>query len=130
MKNAGYACDYFLKLRPSWRVSAWDSNGLSGGTLVAWNPQMADLKAFITTAGIMVEGHFLGYLKVIRILNNYAPYNISQEFWENIFQSALLDDRSLIVAGDLNLTLSMDEVWGAEKSKDPLSYFSRSNLRK
>ena len=57
MTNAGSACEYFLKLKPAWRVSSWYSNGLSGGTLVAWNPQVTDLKAFITTASIMVEGH-------------------------------------------------------------------------
>ena len=82
---------------------------------------MANLKAFITTAGIMVEGYLLGYLKITRILNIYAPYRIRKELWDNIFHSGLLDDKSLIVVGDLNLTLSLDEFWGADKTEDSIS---------
>ena len=29
------ACEYFLRIKPGWKVSALDSTGLSGGTLVA-----------------------------------------------------------------------------------------------
>ena len=39
-----------------------------------------------------------------------------------------MDDRSLIIDGDLNLMLSMDEVWGAGKSEDPISDYFRSKI--
>ena len=89
---------------------------------------MAKLKAFNTPPGILVQGHLLGYAKMIKILNIYAPYSRRLEFWESIFSSVLLDDRSLIVDGDLNLTLSMDEVWGAGRTKDPSVDFFKAKM--
>ena len=46
----------------------------------------------------------------------------------SIFQSGLLYDRSLIVAGDLSLTLSLDEVWGVGKIEDPISDFLKAEM--
>ena len=81
---------------------------MSSGNLVASNPHMANFKAFLSKVGIMVEGHIFCFSKLIRVLNIYAPYSNRLEFWEGVFYSSILDDNSLIVAGDFNLTLSPD----------------------
>ena len=48
-------------------MSAWDSNGLSGGTLISWNPQVSDFRDFITDAGILMVGFVQGYSKILMI---------------------------------------------------------------
>lgn len=57
----------------------------------------------------------------IRVLNIYVPYHRHLEFSNSVVASSILNDHSLIVVGDLNLTLSMDEVWGARKVIDPMA---------
>ena len=78
--------------------------------------------------GILAEGQLLGYAKVIRVLNMYAPYSIRLEYWEIVFEYGIMDDRSLIVARDFNLTLSQDEVWGTEKIDDPIAVFFKTKM--
>ena len=110
-----------------------DVVGFLGGTLVSWNPEVADLRDFVTTASILVEGSLKGFYHTIRILNVYAPYHNRWSFWEWIHQSSILQDKSLILAQDLNLTVSPGEVWGGVNSLDLLSYsflslFDSANL--
>ena len=47
---------------------------------------------------------------------------------ENIFQSIILEDKSLVVGGDFNLTLSIDKVWGARKTEDPIVDFFMAKM--
>ena len=71
-----------------------------------------------------------GYSKKIRILNIYAPYNNRLEFCEENFHFGILVGRSLIVAGDFNFMMLIDDVWGDERCDDPLSNFSYPSLKK
>ena len=70
---------------------------------------MANFKYFLSMERIMMEGHIFGYDKLIIVLNIYAPHSNRQYFWEGVFNSGILDDNSLIVAGDFNLTMSLVE---------------------
>ena len=63
MVPASDACIPFLKIASTWHVCVVDATGLSGGTLVAWNPLVDSMKDFTTCAGILIEGHFLGFAK-------------------------------------------------------------------
>ena len=50
-----------------------------------------------------------------------------------MISSGILNDPSLIVAGDLNLTLSSMKIWGPSNNNDPLGdffrkYFEDANL--
>ena len=54
MTSSEVACSYFLKIKPYWRVCVMDSDGLSRGKLVFWNPDEAEMKAFSTFVGILM----------------------------------------------------------------------------
>jgi hypothetical protein len=78
-----------------------------GGLLSGWNPTLAELDAFDTSAGIYLEGRFKQSTDKVKLLNCYAPYKDRELFWQPIFQSGLLREEGIIVGGDLNFTLSM-----------------------
>ena len=59
----------------------------------------------------------------IQILNCYGRYLDRQSFWEVVEKENFLKDNNLVVVGDLNLTLSMREVWSSSERFDPLSSF-------
>lgn len=120
------ACETFLKLFPAWNICGLNADGTFGGLLVAWNSSKASFKPYVTIVGILLEGIFLGLQRPIKILNIYGPYNLREVFWDNVVCSGLLSDPHLILAGDLNFTLSPNEVWGLGHLSDPLSgYFQK-----
>jgi hypothetical protein len=50
---------------------------------------------------------------------------IAEHFWDRVQAKGLLTLDSLILAGDLNFTTSIEEVWGADAIIDPLGgYFT------
>ena len=106
MDSSSVACDFFLRIKHSWKCRVIDVAGLSGGLLLAWDPSYADLRSFVTVVRMMVEGNIKGFKSSIRIRNVYGPYSHRQDFWENVERVVLLQDNSLILAGDFNLTLS------------------------
>lgn len=54
MVSAVVVVSFFLRMKPSWHVYALDACGLSRGTLVAWDPKLADFTSFTSVAGILV----------------------------------------------------------------------------
>lgn len=54
------ACSLFLSIKLAWSVCALDAHGHSRGSLVAWDPRVANFKSFTSVAGILVEGFFRG----------------------------------------------------------------------
>jgi hypothetical protein len=48
----------------------------------------------------------------IYFLNVYGPCIGRRQFWEKVEAKGLLAQGDLILAGDLNFTTSLDEVWG------------------
>ena len=47
--------------------------------------------------------------KSYAMYNVYGPYLERKGFWEEIFISGLIEERNVILCGDLNLTLSKHE---------------------
>ena len=123
MVCAADAIKYFLMVRPNWRVAAIDANGLSGGILTAWNPAFGDFDAFVTVAGLLLDGFVRGFGEKISILNVYGPYRDRQTFWTEVDESRLLARPNLILGGDLNLTLGPTEIWAGTTLEDTLSSF-------
>jgi hypothetical protein len=48
--------EIFMKLLPKWYFCGVDSMGLSGGILTAWDPIKSDFFAYLTLAGILLDG--------------------------------------------------------------------------
>lgn len=119
---------YFRKMFPSWHISALEAINLSRGLVVLWYPIWIKAKKYSCLVGILISVKMKGHKFPINILNVYAPYKNRLLFWENLFASEILDVENLLIAGDLNVTLNMDEIWGINKKKDPLAKRIKNEL--
>ena len=114
----------FSKLFPKWEFCATDANGLSGGLLSAWDPQIVRCRAYRTCVGILLQASFRGLTYPLSIINTYGPYKNRESFWDTALASGFRTSPNLILGGDLNLILNSSEVWGHNPMPDPLSgYF-------
>ena len=52
----------------------------------------------------------------------YAPYKDRERFWDTVEVSGILNDTSLILAGDLNCTLCIEELWGQSRVADKMAH--------
>jgi exonuclease III len=91
------ARELFVKLLPNWYFCGVDSTGLSGGLLTAWNPRKADCYAFLTPAGILLDGVVKDINKRLKVINCYGPYAEREVFWENIKRDGILKEQNLIL---------------------------------
>jgi len=92
-------------------------------TFVAWDRNKFNLCPFLTSAGILLEGHVRdGYLH-IKLLNCYGKYNDKKMFWDSTLHSGILLEEDLIIGGDLNLTLEIGECWGLHAKLDDLAFY-------
>lgn len=113
---------------PSWFLVASEAQGLSGGLAVLWDPTWIKAKAYKCFAGILISSSIKGYESLINILNIYAPYKNRIPFREKHFDSEIFDIESLMIAGDLNLTLSSEERWGNCRNRDLIAERIRNEL--
>ena len=54
-----------------------------------------------------------------------TPYNDRKEFWERVEEFGALDLPDVIIGGDLNLTLSTNEIWGKNMRGDAIGHSFR-----
>ena len=101
----------FSKLCPGWEFCAISSFGLLGGILSGWNLKLIKCKSFHTVAGILLKALIRGSTFPLSILNCYGPYLHREAFWNSVARGGLLSLPNLILAGDLNLTLNVSEIW-------------------
>jgi len=120
MHSASVTLAFFRRMFPFWHMVATDASGLSGGLAVMWDPAWINAIAFKCYAGILISASVRGQSISINMLNIYAPCRDRSPFWERLFESELLDMDSLMLAGDLNVTLNAEEVWGDGRKHDPL----------
>lgn len=119
MHSSQVSIAYFRRMFPSWFMVASEACGQSGGLAVLWDPVWIKAKAFKCFAGILISALVRGQDLNINILNAYVPYKNRLPFWERLFASEILEIETLMIAGDLNMTLSSDECWGIYRTKDP-----------
>ena len=81
-----------------------DALGLSGGLLVAWNPQIAKMKAYLVTARILLSGFFKDFDEEINIINVYGPYNSKEIFWDRLASEGTFILPNLVLVGEMNFT--------------------------
>ena len=116
----------FSKLKPGWEFCASDASGLSSGLLTGWDPHLVRCKAFSSLVGIVLKATFKGLAETLTVINCYGPYIQRTSYWDNLVSGGLLGQPNLLLAGDLNFTLSSAEVWGLKARLDPLaSFFSQ-----
>lgn len=88
--------------------------------MALWDPRWVKAKAFTCFAGIFLEGYICGLNGCIHVLNLYGPYKNRFLFWDKLISYGLMEMASLIIVGDFNCTVGLDEVWGGSKNIDPL----------
>jgi hypothetical protein len=120
------ACSFLLRFHPTWATCAVSSVGTSGGLLVSWDPQLFNLVPFLTSGGILLTGSITSSKRKINFLNVYGPCLERKAFWTTLSNNGLLSLQSLVIAGDLNLTVSNGEVWGGSATSGQLASFFSS----
>jgi hypothetical protein len=128
--DAEVARNFFFALRPDWMACAASSIGTSGGLLAAWDPLYFDFTPMLSPGGILLTGTCLELNTSLTLLNTYGPCLERRLFWEKLDRLGLLAIKDLIIAGDLNLTLSSKEIWGDKAKTDPLATFFTSLFTK
>ena len=122
-------CDHFTALhlfafiKTGWEFCAIDALGISGGILLAWNPCLIRCKAFHSFAGILLSASFKGLDSVFSIVNCYGPYANITSYWDTSVASGIFNYPNLILAGDLNFTISNLEIWGDRARLDHISMY-------
>ena len=96
----------FAKFRSSWNFCAIPTDGLSGGIMSGWNPPTMNFKAYKTCVGIFMECFFRDFNFLISCINCYEPYHNKEVFWNRVESIWFLNYPNLIMASDLNFTLS------------------------
>ena len=74
----------------------------------------------------MLGSSFKDTTEPFTVINCYGPYVHRTSYWNRLVSGGLLGLPNLILARDLNFTLSSAEVWGLKARLDPLAlYFSQ-----
>ena len=74
--------------------------------------------------GEIILIHFLhGCMNKVHILNTYAPYYYSGNFWKHMDNCGIFKLGHLLIVGDLNSTLDRPECWVVHCRMDPLANF-------
>jgi endonuclease/exonuclease/phosphatase family metal-dependent hydrolase len=114
---------FLNQFHSNWHICSVNSLGTSGGLVVAWNSDKYILSPYFCCGGILLSGTSPITHNRINLLNFYGPCTDRQLFWEKIEAGGLLDLENLIIVGDLNLTTTLGEIWGASATQDPLADF-------
>ena len=73
---------------------------------------------------MLLVRHFMVFKWEVCLLNCYVMYIRRKSFSYLVVNYGILKALNLIVVGDLNLTLSIAEIWGETAGSDPLvDYF-------
>jgi hypothetical protein len=117
------ARDFMLSFHPSWLTCVVSVIGTLGGLLVSWDPNMFEITLFLCCGGILLTCTCLELNQSVTLLNVYGPFIEKKDLWEKVVVKGLLECKSLILVGDLNLTCEAGDLWGEKVHMDPLSAF-------
>jgi hypothetical protein len=115
-------------LVPIWYICAIDYVGTSSKLLPAWDPKNYALTPYLCEGGIFLKGSSRINKHDFCILNVYGSFTARQDFWDRLALRGILDFKNLILAGDLNFTIGVNEVWGASSHLDKMANFFKDLL--
>jgi hypothetical protein len=95
-----------------------DYVGLLGGLLVAQGTFFRVVSSSIVPSRIVVEIKDRSLNSVFELINIYGPYSDCIPFGEGLSSSGVLEAKNVILVGDLNFTLSTQEIWGEHARKN------------
>eukprot|EP00253_Pinus_taeda_P008165 PITA_08165 len=113
---------------PGWSFQAIDAVGHSGGLAFGVKDgrmQLNSLWGMDHVLGMEIASPELG--APIMLLNIYGPCQGREQFWNNLLTKEIINNKRLILGGDLNFSIGFAEAWGPSAREDPLSDFF-SNL--
>jgi hypothetical protein len=113
------------KFCPKWVSCAVSFVGASGGLLISWDPYLYNMVPYLTCGEILLTGFVISTKREINLLNIYGSCLQNNIFWNHMANSGLITIKNLVVAGDLNLTVSTEEFWGGSTNSGPLAGFFR-----
>jgi endonuclease/exonuclease/phosphatase family metal-dependent hydrolase len=123
------ARQFMLKFVPSWYLCAVSLVGNSGGLLVTWDPNKFVMDPTLCGGGILLTGITLENHRVVNLLNVYGPCSERLLFWDRLVEKGLLAAKNLILAGDLNFTTGVDEVWGSTAQLDKHANYFKDMIK-
>jgi hypothetical protein len=87
------------------------------------SPNLKALSTSFFPSGILVELEARDLDAFFNFVNLYGPYVDKKPLWESLDSFKVLSTENLILGGELNFTLSLQEVWCAHPHRNPLEYF-------
>jgi hypothetical protein len=98
---------------------SWNFRGFS----CLLGPYKVRLHPYLSCGGLLLTGSCRWNNQLINFLNIYGPCQNRKFFLGTVESRGLLDLQNLVIAGDLNFTISTGEIWGASANQDPLADF-------
>jgi hypothetical protein len=89
-----------------------DVTSQSGGLIMRWSPNYKALSITLYNSSISVKLEYKDLGFSFNILNIYGPYSYRINYWGQLAHSRALSQSHILIGGDLNLTLSLREIWG------------------
>jgi hypothetical protein len=85
---------------------------------MAWDPSKFELEPFLSCGGILLTSTYCENKRKLTLLNVYGSFTDRITLWDKVSSLGLLAGTNLIVVGEFNLTLNVDEVWGITTLQD------------
>jgi hypothetical protein len=76
-------------------------------------PKIQSLSTTLCNSSISIKLEYKDLGFSFNILNIYGPYSYRINYWGQLAHSRALSESHMLIDNDLNLTLSLREIWGA-----------------
>lgn len=115
------AQEFLSKWLCDWSFFSISASGSVDGLTSAFKPSISVI--YSKPSSSFINTSILNPLSggSLSLYNVYGPCHEKRPFWTNIFNSELNSSDIKIMGGDLNFTLSLEEIWVFSARPDPLA---------